>query len=142
MPGNPKADFKISVTPISASVIAGQSARFTITVSPIRNFSGTVRFSSSLPVTFNPVAITRSGTSTVTVATPQTFPAGSITLIFTGTSGSIMHNTQTVLTVWPYIPPVETPLVVCETPMRKRGQQYQRRGFSFNVIAHEEIIPK
>jgi hypothetical protein len=75
------SDFTIGATPQSATLRAGQSATFNITVNPVGDFSSTVGFScSGLPAasscTFSPASITPNGgvastTLTVTTTAPQ-----------------------------------------------------------------------
>ncbi len=132
----PPRDFSLTVSPSSAAITAGQQATYHVTVTPIRNFSGTVSFSSNLPASFNPATITRNGTTNATVTTTQAFPGGSFTVMFSGSvNGIIMHNTQAVLNVTAYVPPVPTPYISMEVPMRSRGFNYQRSRFVKNVIA-------
>jgi hypothetical protein len=75
------SDFTIGATPQSATLRAGQSATFNITVSPVGDFASTVGFScSGLPAasscTFSPASVTPNGgvastTLTVTTTAPQ-----------------------------------------------------------------------
>jgi hypothetical protein len=60
------ANYTISAAPSSATVIAGSSASFTLTVTPINHYNGTVTFScGSLPAlaqcTFTPASVTLNG---------------------------------------------------------------------------------
>jgi hypothetical protein len=97
-------DFSVSASPASQTVISGGSAPYTITVSPINGFSGTVGFSvSGLPAgaaaAFSPTSVTGSGSSTLTVTTTTATPAGSYPLTVTGTSGSLSRTANTTLVV-------------------------------------------
>jgi hypothetical protein len=66
------ANYTISAAPSSATVIAGSSASFTLTVTPLNHYNGTVTFScGSLPAlaqcTFTPASVTLTGGTPVTV---------------------------------------------------------------------------
>ncbi len=100
----PSPDFTISATPPSQSVVAGNSTTYTATVAAQNGFTGTVTFSvGGLPAgatsSFNPASVAGSGSSTLTVSTASTTPAGSYPLTITGTSGSLAHNASVTLVV-------------------------------------------
>jgi hypothetical protein len=97
-------DFTIAATPGSQTVAPGGATSYTITVTPQNGFTGTVALSASgLPsgasASFNPTSVTDSGSSTLTVATATSTPSGSNTLSVTGTSGTLSHTANVVLTV-------------------------------------------
>ncbi|MFN0166066.1 MAG: beta strand repeat-containing protein [Bryobacteraceae bacterium] len=97
-------DFNISASPASQSVNRGSSTNYTVTVSPITGFTGTVNLSvSGLPAgasaTFTPASVPGSGTSTMQVVLDNTTPAGSHTLTVTGTSGTLAHSTPVTMVV-------------------------------------------
>jgi subtilase family serine protease len=98
------ADFSLSGSPASQTVVQGNGTSYTVTVTASNGFSGIVGFSASgLPsgvnASFNPTSVTGSGSSSVTVTTSTTTPAGTYTLTFTGTSGSLTHSTTATLVV-------------------------------------------
>jgi endo-1,4-beta-D-glucanase Y len=98
------ADFSISASPTSQSVTAGGSTTYTVTISAINGFSGTVTLSATgLPsgasASFNPATIAGSGSSTVTITTSASTPAGTSTVTLTGTSGSLTHSAPVSLSV-------------------------------------------
>jgi beta-glucanase (GH16 family) len=102
--GSGSQDFAISATPGSQTVVPGGTTSYTVTVTPQDGFTGTVALSASgLPsgasASFNPTAISGSGSSTLTVTTASSSPAGSYTLTSTGTSGSLSHSANVMLTV-------------------------------------------
>jgi hypothetical protein len=109
----PSADFDLSISPASQSVTAGGSTTYTVTVSPLNGFSGSVALQAAgLPAgatgTFSPASISGgSGTATLTVQTSSSTPAGSSTLTATGTSGSLTHSATASLGV--------TTVVSCNT---------------------------
>jgi len=97
------ADFSVAVTPSSATVSRGSSARCTVSVTPGSGFNGTVSFSvSGLPrranASFSPSSIT-SGSSTLNVSTMRKTPTGTFTLTISATSGGLTHTQQVTLTV-------------------------------------------
>jgi hypothetical protein len=100
----PNPDFSLVATPTSQSVTSGSSANYTVTVSGIGGFSGTVSFvASGLPAgaaaAFNPVSVNGSATTAFTVNTGSSTPAGSSTITITGTSGSLTHSVTVTLVV-------------------------------------------
>ncbi|HXN94269.1 MAG TPA: hypothetical protein VN879_07185, partial [Candidatus Acidoferrales bacterium] len=102
--GSTTADFSLSTSPPSQSVVQGQGATYTATVTALSGFSGTVNFSASgLPsgasASFNPTSVSGSGSSTMTVTTLTSTPAGTYTITITGASPGLTHTTTVSLTV-------------------------------------------
>jgi hypothetical protein len=100
--GNP--DFTLAVSPGSQSVIQGNSVSYTVTQTAVNNYAATVSYSiSGLPTgataTFTPASVAASGTTTLSVSTATTTPAGSYTLTITGTDGTITHTASATLVV-------------------------------------------
>ena len=102
------ADFDIAVAPSSQAVIPGQSASFTVTVTPKSGFSSTVSLAVSSEngfptgVTsggFSPSSITGSGTSTLTMNTTTSAVPFALSLTIKGTSGTLAHTAATTLLV-------------------------------------------
>ncbi len=90
----PPRDFTLTSNPSSQTVQQGQSATYTINVTPLNGFFTTVSLSASgLPTgataTFNPSSLDFSSgspqTSTLTITTASTTPVGSSTITVTGT---------------------------------------------------------
>jgi len=100
----PTPDFSIAATPATASVVAGSSTTYAVQITPRNGFSGAVSLSASgLPAnaTASFSALSSSGTSTLTVTTATTTPAGTANLTITGSSGGLAHSTSVKLTVSP-----------------------------------------
>jgi regulation of enolase protein 1 (concanavalin A-like superfamily) len=98
------ADFSISASPSSQTVIQGNNTTYTTSISALNGFTGTVNLSvSGLPTgataSFNPTSVAGSGSSTLTVSTATTTPAGMYRLTITGTSGTLSHSTTVTLVV-------------------------------------------
>jgi hypothetical protein len=98
------ADFSLSATPASQSVVQGGGTSFTATVAAANGFSGTVGLSvSGLPAgatgSFNPASISTSGSSMLSVSTSTSTPAGSYPLTITATSGALTHTANVTLVV-------------------------------------------
>ena len=102
-------DFTVSSTGTS-TVAAGSSGSWTVTVVPLNGFTGDVMLSADpnyalagTAITFNPSTITGgSGTSVVTATTSTAIPVtpgGEWPEGFIGTSGAIVHETYSRLTV-------------------------------------------
>lgn len=99
-------DFTVSASPSSQTVTAGNSTNYTVTVGNVNGFGGTVTFSAGgLPTgasaSFNPTSVTSIGSSTMTVTTSSTTPAGTNNLTITGADGSLQHSTSVSLVVNP-----------------------------------------
>jgi hypothetical protein len=97
-------DFSISISPASASVVAGQTTSYTINLAAIGGFTGTVTLSASgLPsgasVSFAPSMLRPPGTSTLTVRTIRTTTRGSFTIKVTGKSGVLTRQAPATLVV-------------------------------------------
>ncbi len=104
----PRPDFDIAVSPTSATVIPGQTATFTVTVTPLSGFGGTVNLdvasNSGFPLGinnggFNPPSIAGSGSSLLTINTTTDAPPYALNLTITGTAGTISHTAATTLLV-------------------------------------------
>lgn len=100
----PTPDYSIAATPSSQTVSQGGSTTYTTTVSDLNGFSDTVNLSvSGLPTgataSFNPTSINTSGSSTLTVATASTTPAGTYTLTITGATSTLSHTATAMLVV-------------------------------------------
>ena len=98
------ADFELSVTPTSQLVVPGTSTTYTVSTLSQGGFTGTVSLNvSGLPAgatsSFSPSSIAPPGTSTLTVTTATTTPVGMYTLTITGTSASLSHSANVVLSV-------------------------------------------
>ncbi|MGO9640153.1 MAG: beta strand repeat-containing protein [Candidatus Acidiferrales bacterium] len=96
------ANFTLTATPSSRTVVQGKSTTYTSKVTAQNGFTGTVTFSASgLPTgataTFSPSSVTTSGSVTMTVATTTSTPVGTYTLTITGTSGSLTHTVNVTL---------------------------------------------
>jgi len=103
---NPCADFSLTATPASQTTPAGYSTSYTVTVTAVSGFTGSVALSASgLPsgatASFSPASITTSGTATLTITTASTTPVGSSTVTITGTSGSLTHSAAVTLATTP-----------------------------------------
>ena len=96
--------FSLSAAPSTQSVDPGSGASYTVNVSYLNGFSGTVTLSATgLPSGasegFSPASVSGSGSATMSVMTSGTTPAGTYTLTITGTSGSLTHQTTVSLQV-------------------------------------------
>ena len=98
------ADFSISSSQPSQTVLPGAGATYSLTVTPSGGFGNSVSLSvDGLPAgataSFNPSSVTGSGNSTLSVTTSPTTPAGVDLLTITGTSGGLSHTAQVTLVV-------------------------------------------
>jgi hypothetical protein len=97
-------DFALSVSPSSASIVRGKSAKYTVGVSVVGGSVGKVSLTvAGLPAgataAFSPNPAGSPGSSTLTVKTTSSTKRGTYTLRITGTSGSLVHEATATLTV-------------------------------------------
>jgi hypothetical protein len=95
-------DYSLAATPTSRTVAQGAATNYTIGITPSGGFNGLVTLSSSgLPsgasTSFSPDPA--SGTSTMSLTTSTSTPAGSFVLTVTGASGTLSHTTTMTLVV-------------------------------------------
>ena len=102
----PQPDFILAVTPTSQTVARGSSTSYTVTVTAVNGFTGTVSLASQispaangLTMSFNPtgVSLGTSGSSTLTVTTQRKTAKRTYTITVTATSGSMVHSTTVTL---------------------------------------------
>ena len=107
-PASTTADFGLSAVPSKRSLTPGSNTAYSVTVTPLAGFQGTVNFSASgLPAgvsaSFNPGAITitdaTAKSSTLTIATSPSTPLGNHTIDIISQSGATMHTAQVMLNV-------------------------------------------
>jgi hypothetical protein len=101
-------DFAIAVGPSAQEVVPGGAATFTVTVTPVSGFTGSVSlsvgsesgFSSGISSGgFGPASISGSGSSTLTMNTTTSTVPWALSLTITGTSGTLTHTASTTLLV-------------------------------------------
>src|SRR5439155_437805 len=101
-------DFSIAVSPSSRPVLPGQSTTFTVNVTPLSGFSGSVNLSvgseAGFPAGitsggFSPPSIAGSGSSTLTMNTTTSALPYALSLTVTGVSGTLNHTASTTLLV-------------------------------------------
>ena len=97
-------DFSISASPGSVSVNPGQGATATISTAVVSGNPQTVTFSASgmpagVSASFSPTSVTSGGSSTLTMTTGASTPAGSYPITVTGAGSSVSHTTTVTLTV-------------------------------------------
>jgi hypothetical protein len=103
------ADFSLTASPASQSVVAGTNTSYSVTITPTNGFNAAVSLSvGGLPSgangTFSPNnQVMTSSTLSVTTTTGTT--PGSYPLTITGTSGTLTHTTSVTLTVTGPPPP-------------------------------------
>lgn len=98
------ADFRLSVSPASQSVMKGTDAQYIVTVNPLNGFSGTVDLSvvglpSGVSASFSPASTT--STSTLTISTTDVYYTGPYNVTISGTSGGVTRATLAALTITP-----------------------------------------
>jgi PKD repeat protein len=98
------SDFSLTATPSSRTVLPGAGTSYTATVAPVNGFTGTVSFSvtglpSGATAIFNPVSVTTSGSTTMSVSTTAATPPGSYALTIRGTSGPRIRTVNVTLVV-------------------------------------------
>ena len=99
-------DFSLAVAPASATVTAGQSTAYTVSVAAQGGFVGSVSLSvaglpSAATGSFAPNPVPGAGTSTLTVRTQRFTTRGTFTVRITGRSGALTHQVTATLVVRP-----------------------------------------
>ncbi len=104
--GVPAADFTISASPDSVSVVQGSSGSSTITIAVIGNFNSAITLSASgapggVTVTFapNPIAAPGAGNSTMTVAVANSAATGTYPITVSASDGNVTHTATVSLAV-------------------------------------------
>ena len=97
------ADFSLSASPSLRTVTRGSSTTYTMTITRVSGFAGSVTLSvtglpSGTSSTFNPNPVT-STSSTLSIKTSSSTQKGSYTLTITGTSSSLSHTSKVTLRV-------------------------------------------
>ncbi len=96
----PAADYSISISPGSRTVLPGGAATYTVTATPTGGFTGTISlgasgFSNDSSASFNPTTIVitdaSAKSSTLTVTTTAATPPGTYALNINTTSGNLQH---------------------------------------------------
>jgi hypothetical protein len=100
----PTPDFSISMSAGPGSITASSSAQYTVTVTAINGFNGTVTFGvSGLPSgvtgSFTFTSEPGSSSNTLTIATTAGASPGTFPITVTGTSGSLQHSASASLTI-------------------------------------------
>jgi uncharacterized membrane protein len=98
------ADFSISATPSSRPATPGSSVGYTVSVTALNGFAGTVSFGvTGLPAggtaTFTPTTVSGTGSTTMTITTPAGATAGNYLLTVAGTNGALSHTANVTLAV-------------------------------------------
>jgi len=103
---NNSPDFGLVVSPTSQTVVQGNSATYSATITALNNYTGTINFSvSGLPagatLTPPPPSVTNSGSSAITILTNNgaTTPVGSYPLTISATDGVLTHTASITLVV-------------------------------------------
>jgi hypothetical protein len=101
----PAPDFTITVAPSAQTVNRGSSVSYTVTITRLAGFTGSVRLSitglaGSRPpsASFNPSTVTGSS-ATLTLSTRSSTTTGTSNFTVTGTSGSLRHTGGASVTV-------------------------------------------
>jgi hypothetical protein len=97
-------DFTLTASPSSRNIKRGRSGTYTVTVTPSGGFNESVAFSltgcpSNTTCTFSPGTVNGGGSSTLTIATTNSTPRNTYTLVITGTSASMTRSASVSLRV-------------------------------------------
>jgi len=113
----PAPDFSFAVAPLSATLTAGsQTPAYSFTITPSNGFASPVVITAAAPTGFtcaqNPCTVTTSTSiaNALQFSTDPLLAAGTYTLTFTATSGTLTHIATTVVAVTAPPPP---PVLAC-----------------------------
>jgi hypothetical protein len=106
--GSTQNSFTVSASPSTQAVVGGNTATYTVQVTPVSGFSGDVTLDLGGLVgvsgTFSPAVVTEaSGSSSLTVSVSSSVPGGTYPLNIKGLSGSAYADAQVQLTITPSI---------------------------------------
>ena len=98
------ADFTLTAMPSSLTVARKSSGSYTVSISALNGFSGTVALSvSGVPSrtssSFSPSSVSTSGQSTLTIGPNKPAQTGTYQLVITGTSGNLSHSASVTLVI-------------------------------------------
>jgi len=132
------ADFVLTAAPATQSVTPGNGTSYTVTVTPLNGFAGTVGLSlgglpSGAQAAFAPPSVTGAGSATLTLSTAANTPTGNFTLTVTGTSGSLSHTTGITLAVSPTPPAPQS---------RAMGINFTGRASAMAAAEVAGVVPK
>lgn len=103
---SPPADFSVDATPSRVTISRGGTAHYTVTITPVNDFSGQVTFSvSGLPAgataTFspNPLDATGAASATLSITTTGATKQGMHNLTITATSETLSHSADVQLQI-------------------------------------------
>ncbi len=90
-------DFSVSLTPASVTVLRGNAARFTLTITPAETFNSPVNLTinrlrprDTVMYTHNPAP--GHGSQTITIRTSKLDAKGTLTVLLTAVSGPFRHS--------------------------------------------------
>ncbi|WP_194904957.1 carbohydrate binding domain-containing protein [Catenulispora rubra] len=103
-PPPPTNDFSVGVSPTSASLAQGGTAKATVSTAVTNGNAQSIALTASgapsgATASLSPTSVTAGGTSALTVATSSTTPAGTYQITVTGTAASGSHSATFTLTV-------------------------------------------
>ncbi|HEX7332149.1 MAG TPA: PQQ-dependent sugar dehydrogenase [Pyrinomonadaceae bacterium] len=133
------ADFALSVSPESRSVVPGGSALYTVTITPLAGFTGEVNLSTStLPIgvvsTFNPTPVNitdaTSKTSTLSLTTGSSTPVNNHAFNINAQSGALSHLAPATLNV---VSPTSADLSLTKSASPNPGQA--GANLSYRIVA-------
>ncbi len=95
-------DFSLSVSPQSVTVTQGQVAEYSVAVTPVAGFSGTVQFTASgIPPGSTYQFVSSGSTIYLRITTSASTPSGDYTITVTAEGGGKTHTATVSLTVTP-----------------------------------------
>ncbi len=124
----PSPDFGLAAAPSSATVAAGGSANYAVTVSALNGFTGDVALAvTGLPAgasaSFSPATVTGgAGASQLTVTTPAGIAAGSYPLTISGSSALATHASPVTLVVSATMPDFTLAATPGAVSVKRNGQ--------------------
>jgi len=141
------ADFSMTASPTSLSIVAGQTGTSTITITSTGGFSSAVSLSFSWVGT-SPTGVTPSlstysvtpsaggsVTSTLAIATSSTTAPGSYVVRITGVSGVLTHSVDVTFTVTAATPPPTPDFTISVSPSSATIRGGQAGSFGITVVS-------
>ena len=151
----PAADFSISVSPASTSVVPGNSEQVTVSTGTLNGFTGKINVVISgltTGVTVSPASfsIAVGSSQQVTLSVASNASSGAATIKFVGSSASLTHSASLSLTIPIAVtsthPPIATrfvrtdqPIVVDSTPSQFTAFDSQHNQFFSSAPLYNEV---
>jgi uncharacterized repeat protein (TIGR01451 family) len=135
-------DFSIGATPSSKEITQGQSTDYTVNLTGLNGFNSPVTLSvSGLPTgavgvfTVNPLTPSPTATTSLSVTTTSSTPAGTYIVTIRGENGGKSHDTEVTLTIKPDDSGTEADFKIQVNPQTRNIYPGEDAGFTIKLTS-------